>query len=59
MYFVAAVLLVLSGVFYAAGNHELGSLGADVCRYGRMFCDSPLYALLAAVWGTSASIRER
>ena len=61
MYFVAAVLLVLSGVFYAAGNHELGSFGADVCRYGSMFCDSPLYLLvaagLAAVWGTLVSIR--
>ena len=61
MYFVAAVLLVLSGLFYAAGNHELGSFGADVCRYGGTFCDSPLYLLvaagLAAVWGTFVSIR--
>ena len=27
MYFVAAVLVVLSGLFYAAGLHEIGSCG--------------------------------
>jgi hypothetical protein len=27
MYFVAAVLVVLAGLFYAAGHHEIGSLG--------------------------------
>ena len=37
MYFVAAVLAVLSGLFYAAGNHEIGSYSSDVCRYGSMF----------------------
>ena len=61
MYFVAAVLAVLSGLFYAAGHHELGSLSADVCRYGRTFCDSPSLVLvgagLAAVWGAFVSIR--
>src|SRR5262249_17970808 len=41
MYFVAAVLAVLSGLFYAAGNHEIGSFSSDVCRYGSVFCDSP------------------
>ena len=41
MYYVAAALLGLSGLFYSAGRHELGSFGADVCSYGGTFCDSP------------------
>lgn len=61
MYFVAAVLMVLSGMFYAAGNNEIGSLGADVCRYGGTFCDNPVYVLagaaLAAIWGAFVSVR--
>ena len=61
MYFVATVLAVLSGLFYAAGQHEIGSLGADMCRYGSTFCDSPSYvlagAILAALWGAFVSVR--
>jgi hypothetical protein len=61
MYFVAAVLVVLSGLFYAAGQHEIGSFGADMCRYGSTFCDNPVYllvgAVLAAVWGGFVSVR--
>jgi hypothetical protein len=61
MYFVAIALTILSGLFYAAGQHELGSLSADVCRYGSVFCDSPVYvfvgAVLAALWGTFVSVR--
>ena len=61
MYFVAAVLVVLSGLFYAAGNHEIGSFSADVCRYGGFFCDNPHWVLtgagLAAAWGAFVSIR--
>jgi len=61
MYFVAAVLVVLSGMFYAAGHHEIGSFSADVCRYGGTFCDNPLYVLagagLATAWGSFVSIR--
>ena len=61
MYFVAAVLTVLAGLFYAAGNNEIGSVGADMCRYGSTFCDSPVYvlagAILAALWGAFVSIR--
>lgn len=61
MYFAALVLFVLSGLFYAAGNHEIGSLGGDVCRYGGSFCDHPHYVLvagvLAAAWGRFVSIR--
>jgi hypothetical protein len=61
MYYVAAVLVALSGLFYAAGQHELGSFGADICRYGSTFCYNPVYllvgALLAAAWGGLVSIR--
>jgi hypothetical protein len=61
MYFVAAVLAVLSGLFYAAGHNEIGSLGVQMCRYGSTFCDHPSYvfagAVLAALWGGFVSIR--
>lgn len=61
MYFVAAVLALLSGLLYAAGHHEIGNYSADVCRYGGTFCDNPVYVLagaaLAAVWGAFVSIR--
>jgi hypothetical protein len=61
MFFVAGVLVVLAGLFYAAGHHEIGSLGVEMCRYGDTFCDSPIYVLvgacLAAVWGAFVSIR--
>ena len=61
MYYVAAILVVLSGLFYAAGRHELGSLGVQMCTYGGTFCDKPFYVLvgagLAAVWATVVSIR--
>jgi hypothetical protein len=62
MYFVAAVLAVLAGLFYAAGHHEIGSLGVQMCRYGSTFCDNPIYVLvgagLAAIWATFVSIRS-
>jgi hypothetical protein len=55
MYFVAAMLVILSGLFYAAGHHEIGSLGVTMCQYGSPFCDNPLLVLvgagLAACWG--------
>jgi hypothetical protein len=61
MYFAAVVLFILSAVLYAAGHHEMGSFSADVCRYGGVFCDNPVYVLtgagLAAVWGKFVSIR--
>jgi hypothetical protein len=61
MFFVAGVLVVLAGVFYAAGQHEIGSLGVAMCRYGYMLCDNPIYVLvgagLAAAWGAFVSIR--
>ncbi len=61
MYFAAVMLIISSAVFYAAGQHEIGSFGADVCRYGGTFCENPVYVLagagLAAVWGKFVSIR--
>ena len=61
MYYVAAALLGLSGLFYSAGRHELGSFGADVCSYGGTLCDSPAIvftgAALAAAWGMFVSVK--
>ena len=61
MYFLAAVLAVLAGLFYAAGHGEIGSFGVQMCRYGSTFCQNPVYvfvgAILAALWGTFVSIR--
>jgi hypothetical protein len=61
MYFVAAALVVLAGLFHAAGQHEIGSLGPEMCQYGSTFCDNPFYVLaggvLAALWGTFVSVR--
>ena len=61
MYFVAAVLAILAGLFYAANNHEIGTLGVEMCRYGSTFCSSPVYvltgAILAALWGAFVSVR--
>jgi hypothetical protein len=58
---VAAVLVVLSGLFYAADHNEIGELGTQMCRYGSAFCDNPVYvfvgAVLAALWGTFVSVR--
>jgi hypothetical protein len=54
-------LVVLSGLFYAAQHHEIGSVGATMCSYGSAFCDNPSYvfvgAILAALWGTFVSVR--
>jgi hypothetical protein len=61
MYYVAAALLVLSGLFYSASHHELGQFGADVCTYGRTFCDTPIMVFagsaLAAAWGMFVSVK--
>ena len=61
MNYVAAALVVLSGLFYGAGNHEIGAIGASMCQYGGAFCDHPSYVLvaaaLAAAWGTFVSVR--
>jgi hypothetical protein len=51
----------MSGVFYVAGSHEMGSFGSQVCSYGGPFCNDPQYVLvaagLAAVWAKFVSIR--
>jgi hypothetical protein len=61
MYFVAVVLVILAGLFYAAGHHEIGTLGVQMCRYGSTFCQNPFYILvaaaLAAVWGAFVSVK--
>ena len=61
MFFVAGVLAALAGLFYAAGHHQIGSLGVTMCRYGPAFCDNPLWVLtaagLAAAWAALVSIR--
>lgn len=61
MYFVAAILTVLSALFYAAGHHEVGSFGPEICRYGSTFCENPAYvlagAILAGLWGAFVSVR--
>jgi hypothetical protein len=61
MYFAAAVLTVLAGLFYAAGNNEIGSWSGTMCQYGGTFCDNPHYvlagAILAALWGGFVSMR--
>ncbi|MCP3476980.1 hypothetical protein NLM33_43260 [Bradyrhizobium sp. CCGUVB1N3] len=61
MYYVAAALLGLSGLFYSASHHEIGSFGVTVCTYGSAFCDNPIYVIagagLAAAWGMFVSVR--
>ncbi|MBR0712959.1 hypothetical protein [Bradyrhizobium liaoningense] len=61
MYFVAAALLVLSGLFYSASHHEIGSFGVTMCTYGSAFCENPMIVFagagLAAAWGMFVSIR--
>ena len=61
MYYVAGILVILAGLFFAASRHEIGTLGVEMCRYGSTFCDNPIYVLvgagLAAVWGAFVSVR--
>jgi hypothetical protein len=61
MFFVAGMLAILAGLFYAAGLNDLGSVGRTMCRYGSSFCDHPIYLLVAAgraaAWGALVSVR--
>jgi hypothetical protein len=61
MLYVAAALLGLSGLFYSASQHEIGSFGVTMCTYGSPFCQNPLIVLtgagLAAAWGMFVSVR--
>ena len=41
MFFVAAVLTILSGLFYAAGRHEIGSLGVAIASMAARFATIP------------------
>ena len=61
MYYVAGALVGLSGLFYSASHHEIGSFGVTMCTYGSAFCDSPIIvfagAALAAAWAMFVSVR--
>ena len=61
MYVVAGLLVVLSGLFYAADHNQLGKFGSTMCLYGDTFCRHPVYVLvgagLAAVCGAFVSVR--
>jgi hypothetical protein len=61
MFFVATVLAILSGLFYAAGHNEIGSFGVTMCQYGSSFCNNPILVLtaagLAGLWGAFVSVR--
>lgn len=61
MFFVAGLLVVLSGLFYAADHSQLGRFGATMCTYGDTFCRHPVYVLvgagIVAAWGTLVSMR--
>jgi hypothetical protein len=60
MFYVAGLFAVLFGLFYAAGNGELGSYGVAMCNYGDTFCTHPSYLLIglgvSAAWGAFVSI---
>jgi hypothetical protein len=49
-------------LFYAAGDHEMSFLGAEMCRYGGLFCDHPHDVLaaagLAAAWNTFVGVAD-
>jgi hypothetical protein len=49
MYYVAGLLAIPAVLFYAAGAHELGSAGADMCLL--------VSAGLATAWAAFVSIR--
>ncbi len=61
MYYIAGLLVVFSGLFYAADHRQLGSIGTTMCAYGDTFCQHPAYVLvgagIAALWGTFVSIK--
>jgi len=50
MYFVAAVLAVLAGLFYAAGNNEIGSLGGRCANTAARFAITPPMFWPAPYW---------
>jgi hypothetical protein len=61
MFFVAALLTILSGLFSAARPREIGSLGVAMCRYAAPFATIRCSWLVAAGegWGAFVSVRCR
>ena len=47
MFFIAALLTMAAGVFYAASTNSSG-WAMKVCRYGDIFCVNPSWLLFAA-----------
>ena len=58
MYFAAAVLAVLSGLFYAASHHEIGSFGVTMCQYGGSLCGNPLIVLAKGEGVRAVDVRQ-
>jgi hypothetical protein len=60
MFFIAGLIAIFAGLFYAAGNGQLGTFGRAMCTYGDVFCTHPAYLLIgvgvAAAWGAFVSI---
>ena len=58
MYFVAFILAVSAGAFYAAGTD--GIWADPLCRYGSTFCQHPVWvaaaAVLALIWAKMVSV---
>jgi hypothetical protein len=58
MYFVAFVLAIAAGAFYAAGTD--GIWADPLCHYGSTFCQHPVWlaaaAVLALVWAKMVSV---
>jgi hypothetical protein len=59
MYFVATVLAILSGLFYAASHREIGSLGVAMCQYGSRFATIRCSCWWLRGWLLLGSIRQR
>jgi hypothetical protein len=53
------VLTILSGLFYAAGYHEIGPLGVTMRQCRSPLCDNPLLALVGCEVGPGALVSVR
>lgn len=49
MFYIAGLLAALAGLFYVSGLNQIGDVGQQVCEYGSLFCEHPIYLLVAAV----------
>ena len=58
VYFVAFILAVAGGLFYAAGADGLWT--DPLCYYGSVFCEHPSWlaaaAVLALLWGAFVTV---